>query len=184
MSRNDKKAVDPFLIYQQAEGFSLAHDALCNIDMPIAERMLTGSATVVLSAMSSELFLKCLICIQTGRAPRGHYLKQLFDQLEPDTRKRIIAVWDAKVVPRHRAQWDAMEAGLKVRFPRDLPSILALANKAFEKVRYSYEGDLDGVAYLLSDLPAILKFIALLAHPEWAQRRPKVEEWSKPDEAA
>lgn len=184
MSRSDRRQFDPLKIYMKAEGFSLAHDMLCAAEMPIHRRMLTGTAGVVLSALASELFLKCLISIQTGTTPRGHYLKELFDRLEQPTRKRICAIWDAEVVPRHSATWDTMEKAIGIPVPRDLPTALKLANKAFEKLRYSYEGDIHGVAYLLGDLPTILRRIVLEIHPEWARRRPVVNEFPKDDQAA
>ena len=108
--------------------------------------------------------------METGKAPRGHYLKELFDRLTPETRRWICLVWDAEVVPIRAELWDQIERhqdrGKIV--PRDLPSALSMANKTFEKVRYAYEDELENVAYLLSDLPTILKRVILEMRPEWS----------------
>ena len=128
-----------------------------------------GNAAVVTSAMASELFLKCLICLETGKAPRGHYLKELFDRLTPETRRWICMIWDAEVVPIRAELWDQIEGhqGRGKIVPRDLSTALSMANKTFEKVRYAYEDELEGVAYMLSDLPTILKRVILAMRPEW-----------------
>jgi HEPN domain-containing protein len=45
--------------------------------------------------LSSELYLKCLICIETGKSPpKGHDLKALFLRLDLPTRKYIEDLWD------------------------------------------------------------------------------------------
>jgi HEPN domain-containing protein len=78
---------------------------------------------VVLGALTTELFLKCLISIETGKASHGHDLKELFDELSPETRARIERAWDNDIVPLRNKEWDDIERfGLEM--PRDLPSEL------------------------------------------------------------
>ena len=83
--------LDPVLIFLQANGFSRAYDILADQRHLAASEMATiGYPQIVLSALATELYLKCLICMETGKAPRGHHLKQLFDRLSPETRRRIL----------------------------------------------------------------------------------------------
>jgi hypothetical protein len=63
----------------------------------------------VLSALTTELFLKCLICIETGDTPRGHDLKELFDQLSVATRTRIQDLWDSGIAVVRSTKWDEVE---------------------------------------------------------------------------
>jgi hypothetical protein len=120
---------------------------------------------VVLSALTTELFLKCLICLESGNAPRGHDLRKLFDQLAAPTRERIENLWNSKVAARRAKEWDRIEE-LGLRVPRDLPSALARGTNAFERVRYSYEGNTEGVHYYVGDLPTLLEGVILEIKPE------------------
>jgi hypothetical protein len=130
---------------------------------------------IVLGALSTELFLKCLICIERPRnsPPRDHNLKRLFDELGEATRKHIEALWDSDVVPRRRDKWDEWERfGLKI--PRDLSSALEKGGKAFNVYRYSYEENTEGVHYYLDDLSALLETLILEMKPDlkWLRRAP------------
>lgn len=121
---------------------------------------------IVLGALTTELFLKCLICIETGDKPRGHNLRELFDQLNAATRARIQNMWDSGIALRRRKEWDEIERfGLKM--PRDLPSALAKGSNAFERIRYSYEENTEGLHYYLEDLPPLLEGLILEMKPEF-----------------
>jgi hypothetical protein len=179
MVRSIPKNVSSDKIFMSAEGFRIAHKLLCDVDMPIHQRMQTGTSQIVLSAMACELYLKCLVHMETGKLEWGHQLKHLFDRLEVPTKKTICSMWDVEVAPRHKDEWDAYERIIRIAVPRDLPMALKLANQAFEKLRYSYEGNIADVGYLLGgDLPWILRRVILSRRPEWAKLRPKVEESS------
>lgn len=95
---------------------------------------------IVLGALTTELFLKCLICIETGNTPHGHDLRKLFDKLSAATRTHIENLWDNGIAMSRSEEWDDLERiGLKM--PRDLPSALANGSDTFERIRYSYEGN-------------------------------------------
>jgi hypothetical protein len=59
--------------------------ALCRLrphaseDMHVAITL--AEPLIVLAALANELFLKCIICIETGGTTHGHNLKELFDRL-------------------------------------------------------------------------------------------------------
>jgi hypothetical protein len=121
---------------------------------------------IVIDAFTTELFLKCLVCIETGRAPHEHNLKKLFDQLSEGTRARIQRCWDSEVATRRREEWDNFERfGLKIA--RDLPSALAKGTNAFKRYRYSYEDDTEDLHYYLEDLPVLLERLILAMKPEF-----------------
>jgi hypothetical protein len=121
---------------------------------------------IVLDALTSELFLKCLICIETGSTQHGHDLKKLFYQLSEATRTRIQRSWDSEIATRRREKWDDFERlGLKIA--RDLPSALAKGTNGFERYRYSYEGNTQDLHYYLEDLPEVLEMLILEMKPEF-----------------
>ena len=91
---------------------------------------------VVLGALTTELFLKCLSCIETGKASHGHDLKELFDELSAENRARIEHAWDNELVPLRSKEWDRIET-LGLSMPRDLCSALAKGSEAFKRIRYS-----------------------------------------------
>jgi hypothetical protein len=121
---------------------------------------------IVLDALTSELFLKCLICIETGGTPHGHDLKKLFDQLSEATRTSIQSFWDSEIATLRRKKWDDLER-FGLRLPRDLPSALAKGTNAFERYRYSYEGNTEDLHYYLEDLPPLLERVILEMKPEF-----------------
>lgn len=168
--------IDPSKIYMKADGFSAAHDLLARAEVPIHVRMLTGTAGIVLSALACELFLKCLVLIETGKLERGHHLKHLFDRLEMNTKRSIRSIWDAEIVPRQKLLWDAFERETGSKISRDLPTALSRSKGAFEKLRYSYEGDVENIDYVLNELPWILKRVILARHPEWKQLRHVIQD--------
>jgi len=170
-----KPSIAPEKIFEHAECFYQASAVLHTHDPvglhPDNHKTTHAALTlieprVVIDAFTTELFLKCLICIETGSAPREHNLKQLFDLLSEATRTRIESCWDSEVVTRRREKWDKWERlGLKIA--RDLPSALAKGTNAFKRYRYSYEGDTQDLHYYLEDLPALLERLILEMKPEF-----------------
>ncbi len=179
MTAPTMKKPDPALIFLQADGFSRAYNMLADQrHLSPSEAATIGYPQIVISAFAIELYLKCLICIETGKAPRGHHLKQLFDRLSPETRRRICAIWDGEVKTRRASLWDAMEASSPTAtgpVPRALPEALACGNKAFEKVRYIYEGNNADVIFILTDLPTVLRRVIVDKRPELRNIRRKVQ---------
>lgn len=157
-------------VFEHAECFYQTFMALCRLrphareDMHVAITL--AEPLIVLAALANELFLKCIICIETGGTTHGHNLKELFDRLSETTRTRIEKRWDDAVVERRRQEWDRLEEfGLKVA--RDLPSALAKGAKAFERYRYSYEENTDGLHYYLEDLSGLLESLILEMRPDF-----------------
>jgi hypothetical protein len=163
--------VDPSKIFVQADCFYTTLAILCNVnpnDMRLAVTI--GEPVMVLGALTIELFLKCLLCIESGDVPRGHNLKELFEKLSPTIRGRIEDGW-SKIAAHRGADWDGLEASMAVTIARDLPSALAVAGDTFQKLRYSYEGNTERLQYYLQDLPRLLGRIVLEIRPEWEDLR-------------
>jgi HEPN domain-containing protein len=89
--RNQKKKIEPEVIFLQGVNFHMASRALeqWKPSHPSGARLMHMPASVV-NAFSSELLLKTLVCIETGRIPKGHHLLRLFNALSAKTRKRIM----------------------------------------------------------------------------------------------
>ena len=57
---------------------------------------------MVLSAFASELYLKCLLRLETGKVPQTHNLKALFRDLSPALRKQLEELWEAGMPERQK----------------------------------------------------------------------------------
>ena len=91
-----------------------------------------GSAN---AAFACELFLKCVARVETGTAPRGHFLDSLFDQLSVDHQQRITEYYEAA------AKLDDLmpdDTGVG----KDVRAILTINRDSFEKLRYLHEMNL------------------------------------------
>ena len=163
-----------------ARGFHIAEDYIgsINIGQNVQLALEMSQATMVLAAFNCELFLKCLICMETGLVPPGHDLDELYEQLSPETRARCEEMWDTEVVPLRNPMWTKMEAdvGKGEKLMRDLPSAIKAGRRAFEKMRYSYEPKSKGSQFYISDLPHLLYLVILEKKPEWARLQRKVSQ--------
>jgi hypothetical protein len=178
MARPDLKNVDCKKLYMHARGFYLAEEFLMSIkldDNPQLALEMSQTA-IVLSALNTELFLKCIVCLETELVPQGHYLDRLYSRVSQTTRKRIEHIWDTELVPHREPMWKKIEAtfGKGETLKRDLPSALSAASRAFEKIRYSYEEDSTETQFYISDLPRILGRVILEMKPEWGRLQRRV----------
>ena len=180
MARQPLENIDPLRIFMHAQGFLAAEDYITNIDLKqnLQLALEMSQAGMVLSAFNCELFLKCLICLETNVVPPGHDLDELFEKLSPKTRARCIEIWDSEVVPLRNSMWTKTEQefGKGETLKRDLPSAIKAGRRAFEKMRYSYEPESKNSQFIISDLPRLLYYVILEKKPEWARLRRKVSE--------
>jgi hypothetical protein len=168
MGQPSGQSVDPLLIFKQANCFYQALTILCNVEPENVQLAVTiGDPVMVTGALTIELFLKCLVCIETGEVPKSHHLRELFDKLNDTTRTRIQRTWDNDILMHRRAEWDQIEAGMGQKIARDLPGALTAASKSFERIRYSYEGNTADLQYFLQDLPQLLRRVVVELKPEW-----------------
>jgi hypothetical protein len=173
MARPSLANIDPLQIFMHALGFHVAENALGSLTLTPNTQLAAQvvQPTMVLSAFITELFLKCLICLETTLTPQGHHLFELFEQLKPATQDKIIHFWNTHIVPVRDPEWKFIEnsqyGGAK-KFKRDLPVALSDSSRAFEKIRYSYEPNSQDGDFNIGDLPRVLRRVILEMKPEWA----------------
>jgi hypothetical protein len=181
MAKPPLKGINPLDIYMHGLGFHVAEDVLGNLTSTPNTQLAAQVAqpSMVLSAFTTELFLKCRICLETTLTPQGHHLFELFEQLRLTTRSRMIHLWNAHVIPVRDPEWTFIEktrysGGNK--FKRDLPGAIADSSRAFEKMRYSYEPGSKDCDFNIIDVPRILRRVILEGKPEWASLGRDVKE--------
>jgi HEPN domain-containing protein len=162
-----KQPIDPLKIFLHAHSYFQAQELIyAQVNGDKAALQAYASPTTTLAALACEIFLKCLVAIETGNAPRGHNLRNLFDQLSRRTRERL----EELLVPyaEHRKEyWDYVERKATLVVARDLPSALSAGSRVFEIIRYRYEGTGENYHFYLDDLPHMLGKVALELKPEW-----------------
>lgn len=169
-----KPSIDARKIFTHVFAFQRAYETLRDSLLPkdgiLPDAQNVGLLThpvLVLSAFASELYLKTLICIETGDAPRGHDLLALFEALRVETRHEIDGLWDSDIrSPLKKGvleKLQATECGKDVRY--DLRYALKIGAKGFEMMRYFYENE--NSYFLLVDLPRILRRAILNRHSDW-----------------
>ena len=172
MARLPLENIDPFHIFMHALGFHAAENVLGSITLTPATQAAAQlvQPTMVVSAFTTELFLKCLINLETTLTPQGHHLFELFDQLKPETQRKIVHLWDSEVIPIRDPEWTFIEKSRNYshgRFKRDLPGALADSSRAFEEIRYAYEPASKKATFNIIDVPRILRQVILEMKPEW-----------------
>jgi len=125
---------------------------------------------MVLSAFASELYLKCLLCLEKGSVPQTHNLKALFRDISTLAKKRIEQIWDAYAAsPGVQELWKFIESTTGKPFHRDFAAVLERSSTAFNELRYLHE-DNSG-SFLAGDLPQMLRTVILERRPLWATLR-------------
>ncbi|MEW6438128.1 MAG: hypothetical protein AB1508_13280 [Pseudomonadota bacterium] len=139
---------------------------------PDQEIGVVAHPAMVLSAFASELYLKCLLCVETGETPRDHNLKRLFDKLAENTRRDVEDLWDIDIRQHDKRQLigrlRTLPKGKDMRF--DLRSALELGAEAFIKLRYYYEEE--DTYFLLLHFPIVLRVAILKLFPLWDEILP------------
>jgi hypothetical protein len=127
---------------------------------------------MVLSVFASELYLKCLLCIETGEVPEDHDLKRLFGGLSVRTRHALDDLWDADIRrPEKQATIEKIRGlprGEALRL--DLRYAIDVGAKSFMQLRYFYEGQ--QTYFLLQDFPFVLRNFILNQFPVWGSVLP------------
>ena len=132
-----KKNLDARMIFNHAERFHWSNYRLRETTDAAVSKLILIPA-LVLSAFASELYLKCLHCIDSRKTPSGHSLESLFYALPEIRRKRIEVAWNEMMTDQEELL-KVRDKKLGVKIPRDLPTALSHADRAFEQLRYEYE---------------------------------------------
>jgi len=162
-------ALDPHEIFLHAYHFHECDHRLRKgpSSKDIDEVAIIAHPSMVLSAFASELYLKCLVCVETGNVPRGHDLKGLFLGLDSSTKKRLEDLWNESLRrPERQRELDCIR-GLPGgdQLQTDLPNAIGISSKAFEELRYLYETK--SSKFLLGDFPDMLHKVILERFPDW-----------------
>lgn len=124
---------------------------------------------MVLSAFASELYLKCIFALETGRVTDGHELRTLFNLLSEERRLEIEQRWDAYNDTQDRRRlYATIENFEGAAIPRDLRWSLRKGNDAFTQLRYIHEPEMQNAIFVLGDFPGILRQVIISIRPEWA----------------
>jgi HEPN domain-containing protein len=165
------KQIDPLLIYIQAERFRVADRVLRSSKNTLDISRYTILPSLVNSALASELYMKCIILLETKKPAQGHHLGKLFSEISRDRQRFIEDVWTNDVISRNAKYHERLEAVVGERIPVDLRTILADGGMAFVLFRYPYElSSLPNTG--ISDLPYALRPAVLHMKPEWSQLGP------------
>jgi hypothetical protein len=159
---------DPFKIFMNAERFRQADLLLRSVQ---DERLAVAIASpaLILSAFASEIYLKCIICIETAESAHGHHLKNLFRRISPSVRGAIEQRWEVYVSsPLRQRMYAALASVNGSPVPTDLDWTLSEGSSAFTSLRYMHESDELKTKFLLGDLPNILRDVIIGMRPEWA----------------
>jgi hypothetical protein len=159
----------PHSIFIHASGFQkMASTIILDPDKPNFDP-LCSSAVVTNMAFAIELYLKCLIHLETGQLIKSeHNLRKLFARLTKETQKEIEAQFNAG---QKSPDYDLSNAPehiktMNAKLPKNLQEALKVGGDAFIEWRYLYE-NADGNPFSLFALPSILNASILKRKPEW-----------------
>jgi hypothetical protein len=166
-NRRSQPAADPLQVFNHACRFLGTDQALRKVFGGSDWGIIIGPPTMVLSAFASELFLKCLLILETGEAPENiHPLHVLYRRVSHKRRRRIEELWDNDARPKLAGLAQALN------LPTDLPNALFQCSKAFEQLRYAYENNFNNVRYYIGDFPWIVMRAIVEVKPEWTPSEP------------
>jgi hypothetical protein len=181
MPKSPKAGLDPIKIFLHAGAFHKSYTLLCDSVLPAEEWAMPDEQRVgvishpamVLSVFASELYLKCLLCIETGVVPTEHNLKKLFDGLLLATKRELDDFWDTDI--RHPAKRKTIEHIRTLPTGRDLKLDLRYAldvgADSFRELRYFYETE--QTFFLLAHFPFVVRRVILNRFPSWGSLLPK-----------
>jgi hypothetical protein len=167
-------SLDPKLMFDHAQKFQWSQEYLRHKDRATtAEHVkMCGDPCFVLSALASELFIKCLLVIE-GKPKKEfakvHDLYQLFSKLTPPIQDRIKGLWDQQVWAQGTRDFidyaqNTIAKGTPI--PRNFASALKLGANTFVDLRYVYEKPRN-INNLIVDLPLILRRVIVEIYPQW-----------------
>jgi HEPN domain-containing protein len=175
-----KTQFEPTKIFEHASVFHKSYELLSKSINPVngsppseQDVGLIAHPSLVLSAFASEIYLKCLLCVETGSIPNGHNLRDLFMRLNDETKFHIDDLWDTDIrYPDKQAAIERMRARYNGEPARtDLRYALKLGARGFTELRYFYEHERS--YFLLSHFPYVLRTAILNRFPSWASILPK-----------
>jgi hypothetical protein len=160
--------IDPQDILRSADSFSAACKTL-------QDAATQGRAVVIeivlatLEALTVELYLKCLIMLESGQYRSGHDLYKFFKCLAPQTRSELQQAHDV-----YLTRWPAVVAAIKAKgYKTDLESLLIAGRHAFTDFRYAHEAGSkkargkQNVMFGLHGLAVCIRARIMKLKPDW-----------------
>jgi hypothetical protein len=172
MSLAPTGSLDAHKIFEHAGKFQWTYEHLQNFDHVSLEEMKAYAADpgLILSALASELYLKCLLAIfSVPRHQFGHVhdLHELFKKLPPEIQDRVSALWDHDVWQQSKRDFlGDLEGTVKENIPRHLAALLHFGANTFVDLRYVYEKPRN-INNIIVELPSILRKVILEIQPDW-----------------
>lgn len=134
---------------------------------------MTMLPSMVLSAFSCELYLKCLLHLEGQSIPPTHHLRAIFKRLSPRTRDSIENRWLASQQDPQNVRMREAILKLTGEHPStDFRKVLSESSQGFVDLRYIHEQTNPNSRYGLCDLPRILRHTVVEKRPEWAPLGP------------
>jgi len=164
-SKPSKPAIDPLRLFEHADRFHYSELHLRANNDTTHMHTIAGPS-MVLAAFAAELYLKCLVYLESGKRTYGHNLKALYRELSPASRKRIRELWD-KHIPTKLGMFAHFKTLTGFDVPHDLEWALSTGARGFEQLRYIYEEEDPKGFFILGDFPAMLRRIIVEMKPEW-----------------
>jgi hypothetical protein len=153
----------PDEVFRTAWGFSKATDMLAQ-----GGDGKCAVAEVVNEAFCLELYLKCLLMLETGNKGHGHKLKDLFDKLSQTNQAKVERYYnedlgDLKMVTVQRRG---------KTYASDLNGVLQATSDSFVEWRYLFEEKMDPKPILgWQSLRASLLRLILELRPDWKKHQ-------------
>lgn len=171
--RRARKAnkTNPREVFSAASGYLAAYVALSTAsdqsDQQLSDLIMPKCA---IHALSTEIYLKCLILVESGKLHHHHDLARLYALISQESKDRIEKEWEDYWIEQPRRQYppevaDNLPDALKE--PRSLKVSLRASRHAHEIFRYIYEPDKPDAGMFIHPLPWFLHKLILEKHPEW-----------------
>jgi hypothetical protein len=159
---NLKTKPDPKLAFTSAEAFLEVCKVLCAAVRNGNTRIL-ALALATNAAFALEMYLKCLLLLEQGQAPRGHDLHKLFHALSSTTQSQLTK--DHEELVKSNPDWAATASKLGV--PTDLEELLKRGRNAFADFRYAHEQIPSGTDFALNGFTYCVRERILNSQPDW-----------------
>lgn len=146
MSLAPTNPLDPKKIFEHAEKFQWAYERLQKTDIITTKEIegYVGDPCLVISALASELYFKCLLVmfdVSFDEIRRLHNLYDLYRKPPQQVQNRITELWDQDIWRQHTRTFlnIVQEQVVKEKIPRHFSALLKFGANTFIDLRYVYE---------------------------------------------
>jgi hypothetical protein len=127
--------------------------------------------TVVCAAFALEIYLKCLLVMQTGKFSPSHNLKHIFGELPSATQARIRDLFAPYLPMVQKTVTKMTKPGSPLPPTVDFDFVMNLSQDAFTVTRYVYEGVPSMSGWMGTPIVRATRTAILELHPDWETRR-------------